>query len=527
MKHFVLACVVALVLLLLPDGVYAVGWVQQESPPLPNAPSGLDIVSFGDTRHGCAMANITSGGGRAYVAVLTTSDGGATWVRRADVEPMLETDVASLQMLDATHGWAAAYSSAGGFGMILSTGDGGVTWQLALITPRQLWAMSFADSVHGWVAGEMGAIYSTADRGATWQDLSSWQPDWGVFAMDFADVRHGCLVGAQTAGWAARVTSDACSTWQAPSPIALTSLPRGVALRDQGHGVIASASGPATIDGTTVIFRDPNVDLAAVAFGDAQHVHAVGLTSVILISEDAGLTWHTQASPVSASFRAVSFIDERHGWAVGSGPTIIAYDSAAASTTATGADGLWHNRLQTVHLSSVDDPDSSGIAGVASITTQMNNRTPVTTAGAQTDVVVPADSGGHTTDGVNTISYYATDKADNAEAAKTVTVRMDTRRPQTAAPARARVRSGRTARLKYIVNDQEPCGGTAAVTIKVSNKKHKVVRTLALGPQQVNVTLKANFECSLPHGRYRYSVYATDIAGNKQSTVGSNLLIVR
>ena len=160
-------------------------------------------------------------------------------------------------------------------------------------------------------------------------------------------------------------------------------------------------------------------------------------------------------------------------------------------------------------------------------TAQMNGGNAVGAVGAQTDVVVPADAVGHTTDGVNTLSYFATDKVGNVEAAHAVTVRMDTRRPQTAAPSRASVRRGQTARLQYIVNDQAPNGGTAAVTVKIRNQKHKVVRTLTLGSQRVNVILRASFRCSLRPGRYRFSVYATDLAGNRQASVGSNRLVVR
>jgi photosystem II stability/assembly factor-like uncharacterized protein len=529
MKHFAFTCVIALILLFLPGAAHAAGWVQQRCPPLPSGVDELYRVSFGDALHGCAMARAVDGAGNDYIVVLTSSDGGVTWTRRADVQPLTTSRLQDLQMLDATHGWAIATNDKGVFGTILSTVDGGVTWQLRLITPRRAYALAFGDSAHGWVAGDFGAVYSTADGGATWQDLSAGQPDWTVRAMDFVDDRHGCLAGSAGMHFYARATENGCASWLPTNPAEMSWRPTDVALVDASHGVLVGGEGDmSTLSGSEIgNHHQTPAPANSVAFGDDRHVHVVGNASMILVSEDIGVTWHSQTAPVSADFRHVSFVDERHGWAVGSGPAIIAYDCTAPITTATGADGLWHNRIQTVHLSCSDDPDSSGVAGVARITTQVSGGTPMSVAGDHSDVTVAADAQGHTTDGPNTISFYATDKADNAEAAKTVTVRIDTRRPQTAAPARARVRSGRTARLKYIVNDQAPCGGTASVTIKVTNKKHRVVRTLALGPQQINVTLKAEFQCSLPHGRYRYSVYATDIAGNKQSKVGTNLLIVR
>jgi hypothetical protein len=43
----------------------------------------------------------------------------------------------------------------------------------------------------------------------------------------------------------------------------------------------------------------------------------------------------------------------------------------------------------------------------------------------------------------------------------------------------------------------------------------------------VNLLLKAKFTCTLPKGTYRHLVYAIDLAGNRQATVGVNKLVVR
>ena len=43
----------------------------------------------------------------------------------------------------------------------------------------------------------------------------------------------------------------------------------------------------------------------------------------------------------------------------------------------------------------------------------------------------------------------------------------------------------------------------------------------------VNRRLAASFVCRLAAGQYRFYVYATDAAGNKQSRVASNRLTVR
>jgi photosystem II stability/assembly factor-like uncharacterized protein len=525
MKRAAFLATLVVGLLLPTNAADAVGWVQQSHPTLPGGAHSLARVSFGDSRHGCVMGNVTASDTVHYAAVLTTSDGGATWTRRADID-IFDLNVADLQMVDSSHGWAIANNHAGAFGAIFSTEDGGATWQLRLITPRTVYALCFPDKDHGWVAGDPGALYATTDGGASWVDRSAGQPTWDVYDMDLADPLHGCLVGSEWNGakeiHRAWVTANGGTTWQ-PLAQELSIAPYCVALRDADRGVVVGSGGIATIQGTTITTRYAD-SMDAVAFGDAQHVHAVGYR--ILASADGGVTWHEQESPGSASYGGVCFVDERHGWAVGSEQTIIGYDSAPPITTASGADSLWHNTGQTVHLSSVDDSDSSGVAGVHSVTHQTNAGSPAITLGDGADVVVLADGAHHATDGVNAISYYATDKLGNVEAAQTVSVRIDTRRPQTAAPARASARHGRTAALTYIITDQAPNGGKATVTIKIRNAHRRVARTLKLGLRRVNMIGKATFRCTLPAGRYRFSVYATDLAGNKQTRVGVNTLIV-
>jgi hypothetical protein len=256
-------------------------------------------------------------------------------------------------------------------------------------------------------------------------------------------------------------------------------------------------------------------------------VHAVGGASA-LASSDGGVTWREEQLPVSSSLQDVSFVDERHGWAVGTYPsTIIAYDSAPPITTATGADALWHNSTQTIRLSSADDQDSSGVSGVKSVTSQLDSGAANEMLGDKVDVLLLADAVHHVGDGVHSLTYHATDNVGNIEAAKKVTVRIDTRPPVTTASTRVRALHERTATLRCVVSDRAPNGGKATVTIRIRNAGRRIVRTLKLGVRRVNVVLKAKFKCTLPAGKYRYFVYATDIAGNTQKSVGVNTLIVK
>ena len=72
-----------------------------------------------------------------------------------------------------------------------------------------------------------------------------------------------------------------------------------------------------------------------------------------------------------------------------------------------------------------------------------------------------------------------------------------------------------------------PTSPTATVTIRVKTPAGHLVRKLAALGVAVDKRLMARFVCRLAKGRYRFYVYATDAAGNTQSTVASNRLTVR
>jgi photosystem II stability/assembly factor-like uncharacterized protein len=65
--------------------------------------------------------------------------------------------------------------------------------------------------------------------------------------------------------------------------------------------------------------------LSDVSFVDARHGWAVGgWSGVIVGTEDGGATWRRQVSNTQSELTGVSFVDLRHGWAVGFAGTILA-----------------------------------------------------------------------------------------------------------------------------------------------------------------------------------------------------------
>ena len=97
---------------------------------------------------------------------------------------------------------------------------------------------------------------------------------------------------------------------------------------------------------------------------------------------------------------------------------LVAPSSIAAVSPAPNAAG-WNRGSVTVSLSAADDAAGSG---VRSITYRLNGGAAVTVNGAVASVVV-------LNEGTNTLIYSATDNTGNAEAAKTLVVRIDTTAP--------------------------------------------------------------------------------------------------
>ncbi len=195
-------------------------------------------------------------------------------------------------------------------------------------------------------------------------------------------------------------------------------------------------------------------------------------------------------------------------------------DTTPPVTTVSGAvNNRCYNRSLNITLSATD------AGGVASITYAIDGGTPVVVMAATANVTLTVDRTGHTTDGTHVITYFATDVADNIESTQTLRVRIDTVKPRTRALNTARAHRYEFTNLRYRIADSAPTCGRASVTIRI-RRGSRVVRTLRLGVKPVNRTLSARIQATLPPGRYRYYVYARDLAGNTQANVASNRLII-
>jgi len=127
-------------------------------------------------------------------------------------------------------------------------------------------------------------------------------------------------------------------------------------------------------------------------------------------------------------------------------------------------------------------------------------------------------------DGAHTLGYRAVDLAGNVGSTRSVTVRVDSTGPVTAATQAAGVH-GRRILLQYQVTDALSRRATH-VRVVVRDRKGAVVKRFALTRVSMEVWHSVAWT-PLARGRYRYTVFARDEAGNVQSSAGSAKVVVR
>jgi len=102
-------------------------------------------------------------------------------------------------------------------------------------------------------------------------------------------------------------------------------------------------------------------------------------------------------------------------------PDTIAPTTSATETGVKNAAG-WHNSDFTVNFSATDNPCGSGVKNITISASGAITLAPTTSSGSTASLPIG-------TEGVTTISYFATDNSGNIEATQTLTVRLDKTAP--------------------------------------------------------------------------------------------------
>jgi photosystem II stability/assembly factor-like uncharacterized protein len=307
------SCLLLITFCLLPTAyTHAAAWGRQKTGTF----AWLHAVFFVDERRGWAA------GGKG--ALLSTTDGGATWELS---KPPTEDAVRDVFFQDAETGWLLCERSMfkpmekdESVSYLLKTADGGRTWSRVEVTrgadvDLKLAGLRFADRERGWVFGEMGALFVTEDGGATWsrQRVPTRHL---LLGASFLDAQTGWLSGG---GLTVLKTSDGGATWHAGTVFLPASGAAGQSEQQPDPRVVEPGGGARREDVT----RSSSRRLYAVCFVTPVRGWAVGSGGVIIATADGGRTWRTQTSGVGEDLFDVKFFDAREGWAVGSGGAML------------------------------------------------------------------------------------------------------------------------------------------------------------------------------------------------------------
>ncbi len=154
----------------------------------------------------------------------------------------------------------------------------------------------FLDSKRGWVGGDNGFLSRTDDGGRTWVPQVAGTSD-AINDIYFRDQEDGFLL----AGNAIFGTSDSGTRWSETRRFL-----------------------PAEFDGASV-------ELYSVRFASKKNGWVVGsvskrdrvVDSVLVITDDGGETWQLRRAPSRSELIHIDFDNDRRGWIVGAGGTIL------------------------------------------------------------------------------------------------------------------------------------------------------------------------------------------------------------
>jgi hypothetical protein len=250
--------------------------------------------------------------------------------------------------------------------------------------------------------------------------------------------------------------------------------------------------------------------------GAARSATLVGPTQLSL-----ALTAADIATPGTISF-AVQNPEPGGGISATQSLTLSA-DTTAPVTTISGADTAWHNAPVVLTVSVID----AGGPGVQMTQYGIGSAgvTPAWLTLSDTTITVPAPAGG-SGDGAQVVSVFSTDDCNNVESPpKTVTVNICTVGPETQAFAPGSVKKGKTLKLGYRADSITP---TCAIKLKIFKSNGSLAKTVNVGERPSNTKGTKSFTCNLAPGSYKYKVYATDAAGNAQTSMdGDSFKVTR
>jgi photosystem II stability/assembly factor-like uncharacterized protein len=319
---------------------------------------GFQLGALADLQFASASTGWISGQQDSQAFIVATRDGGASW--EAQCIPVATGSIWRVTSIDADRVWAVGSDLSRGAAVALRSTDGGRHWAAGSLPPgiATLFSAAFLDAQQGWAVGYLdsgndgasGAVLHTGDGGVTWSAQPLPQQTAGtLYDVSFADGLHGWVAGvASDRTGLILATSDGGSTWvrQQPAPavaelrgVHFVSPTRGWAVGwDFSGGAPSAGVILATADGGATWARqahDPDTTLWGVGFPDASHGWVVGQrqggAGEVLVTSDGGATWQRQDAQAATVLQKVTFPDSLDGWAGGQQVAVLRTNDGGAT----------------------------------------------------------------------------------------------------------------------------------------------------------------------------------------------------
>lgn len=173
-----------------------------------------------ETLYGWAVGSNVDG----YGTIIHTKNGGITWVRQGNTEMIPDISIDDVSAADNNNVWAVGLNSVGeggaSYGTILRTTDGGETWirqgSGSTIPDVGLSGISAVDNEVAWVVGTNGTVLHTTDGGTTWvQQAQGMLPDAQFQMVSAFDRNNVWAVGTMDNNTKAFIlhTTDGGASW--------------------------------------------------------------------------------------------------------------------------------------------------------------------------------------------------------------------------------------------------------------------------------------------------------------------------
>jgi photosystem II stability/assembly factor-like uncharacterized protein len=257
-------------------------------------------------------------------ALLTSTDGGLNWTRRAIAErgDLSWSDLYSIRFaVDGQTGWIG-----GEGGLILKTTDGGVNWNPQPSgTTENIFRIAVVDSKTAYASGTNGLLMGTTDGGEHWQ-LHTQKTGLIFLDVAFTDSQNGWAVGEFET---ILHTADGGNTWTA-----------------QMGGKRANFKLPA---------------LFAISFSDAHNGWAAGQGGTLLRTDNGGGTWQPVSAPSSSPMYSVAYV----GGTSSSAPTELWGSGEDGTLLRVALGSASHPTVQTPTVFDLADIAFNGQNGVA------------------------------------------------------------------------------------------------------------------------------------------------------------------